>query len=56
MRMIVGGPLADTTVADLVRQAGGDTVTVAGADPARLREALAAPGVRVTGRTGSETR
>ena len=50
-----GRLLADTTVADLVRQAGGDTVTVASADPVRLREVLAAPGVRITGRSGSET-
>src|SRR5437016_4776207 len=36
-----GRLLADTTVADLVREAGGDTVKVATADPARLREVLA---------------
>ncbi|MBY8857162.1 ATP-binding cassette domain-containing protein [Nocardia sp. CA2R105] len=50
-----GRLLADTTVADLVRQAGGDTVTVASADPVRLREVLAGPSVRITGRSGSET-
>ncbi|MEU8265247.1 ATP-binding cassette domain-containing protein [Micromonospora sp. NPDC048999] len=49
-----GRLLADTTVQDLVRQAGGDTVTVATADPARLRAALAGPGVEITGRAGSE--
>src|SRR5919206_1551003 len=36
-----GRLLADTTVEDLVRQAGGDSVKVATADPARLREVLA---------------
>jgi ABC-2 type transport system ATP-binding protein len=50
-----GRLLADTTVADLVREAGGNTVTVASADPARLREVLAGPDVQITGRTGSET-
>ncbi|MFD4398239.1 ATP-binding cassette domain-containing protein [Kitasatospora sp. NPDC059811] len=49
-----GRLLADTTVQDLVRQAGGDVVKVASADPARLRTALAGPGVEVTGRSGSE--
>jgi ABC-2 type transport system ATP-binding protein len=49
-----GRVLADTTVQDLVRDAGGDTVVVAGADPARLRQVLAGPGVDVTGRPGSE--
>ncbi|MEU2338488.1 ATP-binding cassette domain-containing protein [Streptomyces sp. NPDC006654] len=49
-----GRLLADTTVRDLVRRAGGDTVHVATQDPARLREALAGPGVDVTGRIGSE--
>ncbi|MCW3820172.1 ATP-binding cassette domain-containing protein [Micromonospora sp. DR5-3] len=49
-----GRLLADSTVQDLVRQAGGDTVTVATADPARLRAALAGPGVEITGRAGSE--
>lgn len=32
----------------------GDTVQVATADPARLREVLAGPGVEIAGRTGSE--
>ncbi|WP_067669181.1 ABC transporter ATP-binding protein [Nocardia miyunensis] len=50
-----GRLLADTTVADLVREAGGDTVTVASSDPVRLREVLAGPRVQITGRTGSET-
>ncbi|RRQ86141.1 ABC transporter ATP-binding protein [Streptomyces griseofuscus] len=49
-----GRLLADTTVGDLVREAGGDTVRVATQEPARLREALAAPGVEITGRAGSE--
>ncbi|WP_329500624.1 ABC transporter ATP-binding protein [Kitasatospora herbaricolor] len=49
-----GRLLADTTVQELVRQAGGDTVKVATADPARLREVLAGPGVEITGRAGSE--
>jgi ABC-2 type transport system ATP-binding protein len=49
-----GRLLADTTVADLVRQASGDTVKVATSEPARLREVLAGPGVEITGRAGSE--
>ncbi|MFE2985625.1 ABC transporter ATP-binding protein [Streptomyces sp. NPDC059262] len=49
-----GRLLADTTVADLIREAGGDTVNVATQDPARLRDVLAGPGVDVTGRIGSE--
>ncbi|MFE3634839.1 ATP-binding cassette domain-containing protein [Streptomyces cellostaticus] len=49
-----GRLLADTTVRDLVREAGGDSVKVATADPARLRDVLAGPGVEVTGRVGSE--
>jgi ABC-2 type transport system ATP-binding protein len=49
-----GRVLADTTVQELVRQVGGDTVLVAGADPARLRSVLAGPGVHVVGRPGSE--
>ena len=49
-----GRLLADTTVADLVGQAGGDTVKVVTADPARLRELLAGAGVEITGRAGSE--
>ncbi len=55
--LIVGGRgrlLADTTVRDLVREAGGDTVKVATNDPARLREVLAGPGVEIIGRVGSE--
>lgn len=43
-----GRVLADTTVRELVRQAGGDTVVVASADPARLRGVLAGPGVGIT--------
>ncbi|MGW7242948.1 ABC transporter ATP-binding protein [Streptomyces sp. NPDC054804] len=49
-----GRLLADTTVRDLVSEAGGDTVKVATQDPARLREVLAGPGVDITGRAGSE--
>ncbi|MFF9363780.1 ABC transporter ATP-binding protein [Streptomyces griseoluteus] len=49
-----GRLLADTTVADLIREAGGDTVKVTTPDPARLRDVLAGPGVDVTGRIGSE--
>jgi ABC-2 type transport system ATP-binding protein len=49
-----GRLLADTTVKDLVRQAGGSSVTVAAADPGRLREVLVGPGVEITGQAGSE--
>src|SRR5690349_21362065 len=49
-----GRLLADTTVADLIREAGGDSVSVVTQDPARLRDVLAGPGVDVTGRIGSE--
>ncbi|MCU7727889.1 ATP-binding cassette domain-containing protein [Actinoplanes sp. KI2] len=49
-----GRVLADTTVRELVRQAGGDTVVVAAADPAQLRRVLAGPGVEITGQPGSE--
>ena len=42
-----GQLLADTTVHDLTRQAGGGTVQVATADPTRLREVLTAPGVEI---------
>ncbi|MFE9449905.1 ABC transporter ATP-binding protein [Streptomyces sp. NPDC006739] len=49
-----GRLLADTTVQDLVRQAGGDTVTVASDQAARLREVLSGPGVEITGAVGSE--
>ncbi|MEU0036079.1 ATP-binding cassette domain-containing protein [Streptomyces sp. NPDC006333] len=49
-----GRLLADTTVHDLIREVGGDTVKVATADPARLREVLAGPGVDITGSAGSE--
>jgi ABC-2 type transport system ATP-binding protein len=49
-----GRLLANTTVQDLVRQAGGDAVTVATADPAGLREVLSGPDVEITGRPGSE--
>ncbi|MFI5911693.1 ATP-binding cassette domain-containing protein [Dactylosporangium sp. NPDC051541] len=49
-----GRVLADTTVQDLVRTAGGDTVVVSTADPAQLRRVLSGPGVEVTGQPGSE--
>jgi len=49
-----GRLLADTTVGELIREAGGDTVDVATQDPARLRDVLAGPGVDITGRIGSE--
>ncbi|MFJ2722671.1 ABC transporter ATP-binding protein [Streptomyces sp. NPDC087437] len=49
-----GRLLADTTVRDLVREAGVDTVKVATDDPARLRDVLAGYGVEITGRVGSE--
>jgi ABC-2 type transport system ATP-binding protein len=49
-----GRLLADTTVHDLVRDAGGDTVHVATAEPGRLRDLLAGPGVEIAGHTGSE--
>ncbi|MGW6278552.1 ABC transporter ATP-binding protein [Kribbella sp. NPDC055071] len=56
-RLIIVGRgrlLADTTVDELVLQAGGDSVRVATDDPARLRDALAGPGVEILGRAGSE--
>ncbi|MGB9281425.1 MAG: ABC transporter ATP-binding protein, partial [Pseudonocardiaceae bacterium] len=49
-----GRLLADTTVADLIRQAGGDSVKVITADPARLREVLAGSGVEISGRLHSK--
>jgi ABC-2 type transport system ATP-binding protein len=49
-----GRLLADTSVDRLVRDAGGDSVHVATADPARLREVLAGPGVEITGQAGTE--
>ncbi len=49
-----GRLLADTTVADLIRQAGGDSVKVITADPARLREVLAGSGVEISGRPHSK--
>ncbi|MER5640604.1 ATP-binding cassette domain-containing protein [Kitasatospora sp. NPDC002227] len=49
-----GRLLADTTVQELVRQAGGDIVKVVSADPAKLRSVLAGTGVEITGRSGSE--
>jgi ABC-2 type transport system ATP-binding protein len=49
-----GRLLADTSVEELVRRADGQAVTVSSADPGRLREVLAGPGVEITGRAGSE--
>ena len=49
-----GRLLADTTVADLIRQAGGDSVKVITADPARLRAVLAGSGVEISGRPHSK--
>lgn len=49
-----GRLLADTTVRELVRRGGGDTVTVASDRAARLREVLAGPGVEITGAIGTE--
>src|SRR3954452_10790273 len=49
-----GKMIADTTVPDLIREAGGDTVKVTTQDPARLRDVLAGPGVDITGHIGSE--
>ncbi|MGW5303175.1 ABC transporter ATP-binding protein [Streptomyces griseoluteus] len=49
-----GRLLADTTVRELVREAGGNTVRVAAQDPARLRDVLAGPGVEITGQAGAE--
>ncbi|GAA2823692.1 ABC transporter ATP-binding protein [Kribbella solani] len=56
-RLIIVGRgrlLADTTVDELVREAGGDTVRVSTADAAKLRDALAGPGVEILGHAGSE--
>jgi ABC-2 type transport system ATP-binding protein len=55
-RLIIVGRgklLADTSVDELTRQVGGDAVRVATADPAKLRDALAGPGVQIVG-AGSE--
>ncbi|MET8135109.1 MULTISPECIES: ATP-binding cassette domain-containing protein [unclassified Streptomyces] len=49
-----GRLLADTTVRELIQQAGGDTVTLATDQASRLRELLAGPGVEITGAAGSE--
>ncbi|MFE2535609.1 ATP-binding cassette domain-containing protein [Streptomyces sp. NPDC059371] len=49
-----GRLLADTTVRELVQQAGGDTVTVASDQASRLRDVLAGPGVEIAGAAGSE--
>ncbi|MFE2582790.1 ABC transporter ATP-binding protein [Streptomyces sp. NPDC059378] len=49
-----GRLLADTTVQELIRRGGGDTVTVASDQAARLREVLSGPGVEITGAIGTE--
>ncbi|MGW2825314.1 ABC transporter ATP-binding protein [Streptomyces sp. NPDC001443] len=49
-----GRLLADTTVQELIRRAGGDSVTVASDRAARLREVLSGPGVEITGAVGTE--
>ena len=49
-----GRLLADTSVEQLVRQAGGDTVKVVSSDPARLRELLSGTDVEISGHAGSE--
>ena len=49
-----GRLLADTTVQDLVREAGGDTVTVATRRPGPAARGAGRPGVEITGRAGSE--
>ncbi|MFD7877142.1 ABC transporter ATP-binding protein [Streptomyces sp. NPDC059766] len=49
-----GRLLADTTVQELIRRGGGDTVTVASDQAARLREVLSGPGVEITGTIGTE--
>ncbi|MFF7969685.1 ATP-binding cassette domain-containing protein [Streptomyces sp. NPDC007903] len=49
-----GRLLADTTVEELVRTAGGDTVRVAAQDRARLREVLAGPDVDICAGVGPE--
>jgi ABC-2 type transport system ATP-binding protein len=49
-----GRVLADTTVRELVREMGGDTVLVASSDSAELRRVLAGPGVEITGQPGAE--
>jgi ABC-2 type transport system ATP-binding protein len=49
-----GRLLADTTVPDLIAEAGGDAVKVVTGEAGRLRDVLAGPGVDITGRIGSE--
>ncbi len=49
-----GRILADTTVGELVRQTGGDTVVVSTADPARLRQVISGSGIEITGQIGSD--
>ena len=49
-----GRLLAETTVQELVHQAGGEVVKVATPDPVHLRKVLAGPGVEITFRGHSE--
>ncbi|MDH6108688.1 ABC-2 type transport system ATP-binding protein [Kitasatospora sp. MAP12-15] len=49
-----GRLLANTTVRQFVQDAGGNSVRVASADPARLRELLVGPDVEISGEAGSE--
>lgn len=49
-----GRMLADTSLDEFVRAAGGDAVRVVTSQPERLREALAGPGVEVCGDAGTE--
>ncbi|MEY9871682.1 ABC-2 type transport system ATP-binding protein [Streptacidiphilus sp. MAP12-33] len=49
-----GRLLADTTVEQFVRDAGGDRVRVATDEASRLRDLLAGPGVEIFGTPGSE--
>ncbi|GAA2348252.1 hypothetical protein SVIO_024050 [Streptomyces violaceusniger] len=50
----IARPEPDLLLAELVREAGGDTVKVATRGPARSRDVLAGPGVDITGQVGSE--
>ncbi|MFI0446888.1 ABC transporter ATP-binding protein [Actinomadura sp. 6N118] len=49
-----GRLLADTSLAEFVREASGDKVKVVTPEPARLRDVLLGPGVEITGQAGSD--
>ena len=49
-----GTLLADTTVEQLIQDAGGHSVKVLTSEPARLRDLLVGPDVAITGAPGSE--